>query len=83
MKIITHVDSQSGKKTLENQFGTARTKHLDHIEVQMAWIRDLVERGVVEFKYVKSADNIADIFTKPLPRAAYNKHATKLIDYRD
>lgn len=80
MKIVAHVDNQACKKTLENQFGTSRTRHLN---IQMAWIRDLVERGVVEFQYVKSADNVADIFTKPLTREPYYRHARKMIDFRD
>ncbi|KAK3916976.1 Copia protein [Frankliniella fusca] len=37
-----------------------------HIRVKYHYVRQLVRRGEISFKYVKSADNIADLFTKPL-----------------
>ena len=41
----------------------ARSKHID---VQYHFTRERVEAGDVTFKYVRSGDNLADIFTKPL-----------------
>ena len=38
--------------------------------------------GVVELHKVHTHDNIADIFTKPLPKALFDKHARKLLNTR-
>ena len=52
-----------------------RTKH---INVKYHYIRDLVERGVIEFKYVKSKENLADLLTKPLTGPVTAKYAKSL-----
>jgi len=41
-----------------------RTKH---IAPKMFYAKELKEKGMVNIQYVKSNDNIADIFTKSLP----------------
>ncbi|KAJ3978620.1 hypothetical protein F5890DRAFT_1397314, partial [Lentinula detonsa] len=41
-----------------------------HFDVNWAWIRDAVREGELKYQYVPSALNLADIFTKSLPRAA-------------
>jgi hypothetical protein len=76
MKILVNVDNQAAIKTLENVFGTSRTRHID---IRMAWIRDLVERGVVNLSYVESANNDADLLTKPLPGDAFYRHSRKML----
>jgi hypothetical protein len=43
---------------------THRTKH---IRLSYHWIRESVRDGAISPVYVKSAENLADIFTKPLP----------------
>jgi hypothetical protein len=48
----------------------ARSKHID---VQHHYVRERVESLDVIVKYVPSADNIADIFTKGLPRPAFER----------
>jgi hypothetical protein len=41
----------------------AQTKHID---IDLHFIRDYVEAGKLEIKYVLTQDNVADIFTKGL-----------------
>lgn len=43
--------------------------HTKHIDVKLFFIRDLVYKDVFCVKYVRSKNNLADIFTKPLTRA--------------
>jgi hypothetical protein len=44
-----------------------------HIDVVYNHIRERQDAGYVDFCWVPSADNVADIFTKALPRTAYYK----------
>jgi hypothetical protein len=53
----------------------ARVKHID---VRYHFIREQVEANRVTMKRVCSADNVADIFTKPLAKPLFEKHRTRL-----
>jgi hypothetical protein len=48
----------------------ARSKHID---VQYHFTRERVEAGDITFKYVRSEDNLADIFTKPLDTKPFQR----------
>ena len=41
--------------------------HNRHFCLKMAWLREQVQLGVVNFKFVASKNNVADMFTKILP----------------
>lgn len=56
-------DNSSALALASNPIFHARTKH---IEVDIHYIREKVLANVIEVGYVPSADQIADIFTKPL-----------------
>jgi hypothetical protein len=58
-----------------NQAFHARVKHID---VQYHFIREQVEAHKIIVKRVPSADNLADIFTKPLGRIPFEKHRAHL-----
>ena len=60
---VLWADNQGAQALTENPRHHSRTKHID---IKFHHIRDLVSRGVVDVKYVRSADNIADGLTKPL-----------------
>ena len=49
-----------------------------HIARRDLFIRELVERGVVAPKYIKTERNAADILTKPLPRTVFQAHRATL-----
>ena len=61
---VLHEDNQACFAISKNPERHARTKH---IEVKYHFIRDLVENKLVELRYYKTADQVADIFTKLLP----------------
>ena len=42
----------------------SRTRHLD---MCLKFCGEVVKEGLVQMKYVSTINNIADIFTKPLP----------------
>ena len=43
-----------------------------HIAVRFLYVRELVGHGIVTMRWVSSARNIADIFTKALPATVFN-----------
>ena len=49
-----------------------------HIERRHLHIRELVMRKIIKPIWVKSVDNVADIFTKPLPKNLFNSHRAAL-----
>jgi histone deacetylase 1/2 len=46
----------------------ARTKH---IEVDFHFVRERVSKKLLQIRFISSKDQIADIFTKPLPLPAF------------
>jgi hypothetical protein len=64
------VDNQSAIALAENPIFHARTKHID---VRHHWIREKIESGQLELEYVPTADQVADIFTKPLNGEKFKK----------
>jgi hypothetical protein len=53
----------------------ARSKHID---MRHHFIRDTVASNEVSVHHCASGDNLADIFTKPLPRAQHEEQVRKL-----
>ena len=51
-----------------------------HILRRELHIRELVDRGVVQGKYIKSAKNPSDIFTKYLEKGIFNIHCDKIFN---
>ncbi|KAH9075144.1 hypothetical protein Ae201684P_003829 [Aphanomyces euteiches] len=61
-------DNQPAIAVASNPVHHARTKHID---VRYHFIRERIQLGDVKLKYVSSKDNVADIFTKPLPHLEF------------
>ena len=64
-------DNEAALNLTRNQMTTPRSKHIDIVH---HFARERVERGEIVFEYVESANNVADILTKPLPRDNMIKH---------
>jgi hypothetical protein len=68
----THVpltcDSRSAISVAKNPVLHSRTKHID---VRYHFLRDNVEKGIIDLTHVPSQKQLADILTKPLDQATF------------
>ena len=61
-------DNQGAIAIAKNPMAHARTKHID---IRYHYVREAVQKGVVELRYCPTAQMIADLLTKPLPRGRF------------
>ena len=57
------IDNQSALQVARNPEHHGRMKHLD---LRLYWLRDVVEQGLIEPKYLPTRDMPADLMTKAL-----------------
>lgn len=65
-----YMDCQSAIRLIKNPEYHKRTKHID---VKYHFIREKFNLGIFNLEHVGSADQQADILTKPLTRSSFNK----------
>ncbi|CAL1389348.1 unnamed protein product [Linum trigynum] len=70
-----YVDNKSALALARNPVFHDRSKHID---TRYHFLRECVEQKEVMLKYVKTEDQIADIFTKPLKQDVFVKMRTLL-----
>ncbi|GJZ58306.1 retrovirus-related pol polyprotein from transposon TNT 1-94 [Tanacetum coccineum] len=68
-KIPLYRNNKSAIALCCNNVQHSRAKHID---VRYHFIREQVENGIVELYFVRTEYQLADIFTKPLPRDRFN-----------
>ncbi|GJR87422.1 hypothetical protein Tco_0211433 [Tanacetum coccineum] len=74
-KIPLYYDNKSAIALCCNNVQHSRAKHID---VRYHFIKEQVENGIVELYFVRTEYQLADIFTKPLPRERLNFLIEKL-----
>ena len=73
---ILHVDNTSAIALIKDAKSCVRTRH---IERRYLKIRELVDAGHIELCYVNTTENRADVLTKALPRADFERHKDALL----
>ena len=68
-------DNQSAIAMAKNSTGRRRTKHID---IKHQFIKEAVQAGTISVSYCPTADMLANIFTKQLPRTQFEKLRSKL-----
>ncbi|CAL1362807.1 unnamed protein product [Linum trigynum] len=74
--ITLHVDNTSAIQIAVNPVLHDRTKH---IEIHVHYVCDLVHEGFLVVRHVASADQLADLFTKPFHRSRHMLLSDKLM----
>nr|GEV36616.1 retrovirus-related Pol polyprotein from transposon TNT 1-94 [Tanacetum cinerariifolium] len=67
-KILLYCDNRSATALCCNNVQHSRSKHID---IRYHFIREKVEKGVVKLYFVTTDYQLADIFTKALPREGF------------
>jgi len=73
--IIIHTNNSGAISNSIKHKNHRRTKHID---MQHHFVKEHTKSGEIIFKYVLSAENIADILTQLLPCEATRKFVTSL-----
>jgi hypothetical protein len=76
--VVLHEDNKGAFDTLNNRYGTQGVRHL---RIKLAWIRELVDDGIVKILKIQGTEQPADILTKLLPGSGgFYKHSGTLND---
>ena len=70
-------DNEGAKPLAGNPQGS---HHINHIDVRFHFLRGLVRLGQVTIHSVASAEQHADVLTKPLRREAFRRHRDFLMN---
>ena len=73
--ILINCDNTSAINISKNPVMHSKTKH---IPIEYHFLRDQVSQKVVKLEYIDTKEHIADIFTKPLPKEAFEHLRHKL-----
>lgn len=74
--ITVYNDNQSAHKLLEcREFCHKRTKHID---LRYHFVKDLVQKGFMNVKYLPTGEMMADVLTKSLSAVKHQKFVKKL-----
>ena len=74
-KVPLYCDNTSAINLTKNPIQHSKTKHS---EIMHHFIRDHIQKGDIEIKFVKTENQLADLFSKPLARDRFNKLRTEL-----
>ena len=73
---VAHVDNTAAIAVSKNDVHHSRTKHID---LRHHHVREAVEKNMLRLEHVPSAEQLADILTKPLPRVAFERLRDRLM----
>ena len=73
--IRLYCDNKSAITIAQNPVQNDRTKH---VEIDRHFIKENIEEGIIIPLFVRSSEQVADIFTKGLPNPQFHKLSSKL-----
>ena len=72
---VLYCDNMSAISMARNPVFHQKTRHINR---RVHFIREAVQEGVIDIKFCSSEEQLADIFTKELPKDRFNYLRTKL-----
>ena len=72
---VVHCANQSSIRLFENPVFHDKSKHID---IRYHFLRDCVQRGTIRLEYIRTDEQVADIFTTSLCRQSFVKFRDKL-----
>ena len=66
-----YVDNQATCTNVTNRYQYSRLRHID---ASFMMVHERVHEGHIKLKHIAGSENPADLFTKALPRAAFERH---------
>jgi hypothetical protein len=74
---------QDNKSTIQlAEKGKSTSERTKHINVRFFFVHDRMESGEIELEYMPTEDMVADILTKPLQGAQFEKLRDALLNWR-
>ena len=80
LPVIIRVDNMGAIFMSENVSATARTRHVD---TRYHFVREFIADGFLRVIFVRSADNVADPFTKNVTGDVYDSHVKEFVTDRN
>ena len=80
LPIIVRVDNVRAIFVSENTSTSGRTKHVD---IRYRYVNEMVLNGFLKIQFVKTEENVADIFTKNVSSETYRKLTPAFLASRD
>jgi hypothetical protein len=74
---IVYQDNKSTIHLANN--GRSTSEKTRHIDVRYFWIKDRIDKGEVRIEYLPTAEMTADVLTKPITGALYQRLKDKLM----
>jgi histone deacetylase 1/2 len=73
---LIQCDNEACLHLIKNPQCTSKAKHIDIVH---HFVRERVASQELAFQFVAGSDNLADVFTKPLPPCEFLKHRSRLL----
>ena len=77
LPITIHVDNMGAVYSAQDGATSQRTKHID---MRTKFLSQYVEDGRIKVQFVRSENNLSDMFTKNVTSEVYDKHVEEYID---
>ena len=73
---VVYGDNLPAINSIGNYSAKSRTKHID---IRLKFCGEVITANKLKIKHVRTADNLADIFTKPLPAPRFRELRDKIV----
>ena len=75
--IVVRADNVGAMFMAKNTSISDRTKHVD---IRYHFIREFIDQEFIKIVFVSTKENVADIFTKNLPKELFERHSNNMIE---